>query len=93
MTALDLTDQSNVQGRSPSQRSTTIMTAPTPEPLGRALYTVEEAALVLSFSRAHVYREIRAGRLKALKSGRSTRVSARAIVGYVELLEQEAEEA
>ncbi|MFC0037291.1 helix-turn-helix domain-containing protein [Actinomadura rayongensis] len=62
----------------------------TDPPADKQLYTVEESAVVLSFSRAHLYREIRAGRLKTVKSGRSTRVTTRAIAQFVELLEQEA---
>ncbi|GAA3238221.1 helix-turn-helix domain-containing protein [Actinocorallia longicatena] len=56
----------------------------------KQLYTVAEAAKMLSLSRAHLYREMRAGRLDAVKSGRSTRLTARAIAKFIQLLEREA---
>jgi excisionase family DNA binding protein len=57
---------------------------------GKALYRVTEAIAVLSMSRSAIYEEIRAGRLRLVKRGRSRLISASAIADYVALLEQEA---
>lgn len=59
------------------------------EPLGKALYRVTEAMAVLSLSRSVIYEEIRSGRLRSVKRGRSRLISASAIADYVALLEQE----
>ena len=59
------------------------------EPLGKALYRVPEAMAVLSLSRSVIYEEIRSGRLRSVKRGRSRLISASAIADYVTLLEQE----
>jgi excisionase family DNA binding protein len=57
---------------------------------GKALYRVTEAMIVLSLSRSAIYEEIRSGRLRSVKRGRSRLISASAIADYVALLEQEA---
>ena len=57
----------------------------------RALYRVAEAMDVLSLSRSHFYKEVAAGRITIVKSGRSTRVTAAAVDAYVALLEAEAQ--
>jgi excisionase family DNA binding protein len=57
---------------------------------GKALYRVTEAMTVLSMSRSVIYEEIRSGRLRSVKRGRSRLISASAISDYVMFLEQEA---
>jgi excisionase family DNA binding protein len=57
---------------------------------GKALYRVSEAMAVLSMGRSVIYEEIRSGRLRSVKRGRSRLISASAIADYVTLLEQEA---
>jgi excisionase family DNA binding protein len=44
----------------------------------------------LSMSRSAIYEEIRSGRLRSVKRGRSRLISASAMADYVALLEQEA---
>jgi excisionase family DNA binding protein len=56
---------------------------------GMVLYRVAEAMAVLSMSRSAIYEEIRAGRLRSVKRGRSRLISASAIADYVALLEHE----
>ena len=56
---------------------------------GKVLYRVTEAMDVLSMSRSVIYEEIRSGRLRSVKRGRSRLISASAIADYVALLEQE----
>jgi excisionase family DNA binding protein len=53
------------------------------------LYRVIEATAVLSMSRSTIYEEIRSGRLRSVKRGRSRLISASAIADYVALLEHE----
>ena len=55
----------------------------------KALYRVAEAARLLSLSRSVIYEQIRAGRLRTVKQGRTRLVPASAITEYVTLLEQE----
>jgi excisionase family DNA binding protein len=57
---------------------------------GKMLYRVTEAMAVLSMSRSVIYDEIRSGRLRSVKRGRSRLISASAIADYIALLEQEA---
>jgi excisionase family DNA binding protein len=57
---------------------------------GKMLYRVTEAMAVLSLSRSTIYEEIRSGRLRSVKRGRSRLISASAIADYVALLELEA---
>jgi excisionase family DNA binding protein len=57
--------------------------------LGRQLYKVTDAMVVLSISRSVIYEEIRFGRLRSVKRGRSRLISAAAISDYVALLERE----
>jgi excisionase family DNA binding protein len=54
-----------------------------------ALYTVEEARLILRFSRSVIYELIRSGRLGSVKEGRARRIPATAVRDYVALLEHE----
>jgi excisionase family DNA binding protein len=55
------------------------------EPITARLLTVPEAAAALRISRSSVYQLIRAKQLEIIKIGRSTRVPAAAIDGFVEL--------
>jgi excisionase family DNA binding protein len=56
---------------------------------GKALYRVADAMTVLSMSRSAIYEEMRSGRLRSVKRGRSRLISAAAIADYVALLERE----
>lgn len=58
-----------------------------------ALYTVEDATHVLRLSRAELYEQMSAGRLRFVKVGRARRIPSAAIAEFVALLEKEAEEA
>jgi len=58
----------------------------------QVLYKIPEVMAMLRMSRHVVYEQIRAGRLRIVKQGRATFVTASAIRSYVELLEREAEE-
>ncbi|MBG6101165.1 excisionase family DNA binding protein [Micromonospora vinacea] len=67
------------------------MTAPTIDAPGKALYRITEAMRLLSLSRTVIYEQIRAGRLRTVRQGRSRLVPAAAITAYVDLLEHEAQ--
>ena len=56
----------------------------------KQLYRVADAMVILSMSRTAIYEQIRSGRLRSVKEGRSRLISASAIADYVALLEQEA---
>ncbi|MBK1784557.1 helix-turn-helix domain-containing protein [Prauserella cavernicola] len=56
------------------------------------LYRVTEAMRLLSMSRSVIYEEMRGGRLRFVKRGRSRLVPAVAIDSYVQLLIHETEE-
>jgi excisionase family DNA binding protein len=56
---------------------------------GKLLYRITEAMDVLSMSRSVIYQEMRAGRLRSVKRGRSRFISASAVADYVALLEHE----
>ncbi len=64
------------------------MTRRAPE---QVLYKIPEVMAILRMSRHVVYEQIRRGRLRTVKEGRATFVTAAAIRAYVELLEREAE--
>jgi excisionase family DNA binding protein len=51
-------------------------------------YTVEEAAELLSLSRAHVYRLIELGDLQSVKIGKCRRVTCAQLEAYVSSVEQ-----
>ncbi len=59
----------------------------TPE---QVLYKIPEVMAMLRMSRHVVYEQIRAGRLRIVKQGRATFVTAAAVRDYVALLEHEA---
>ncbi len=56
----------------------------------KALFRISEAMQLLSLSRSVIYEQIRAGRLRTVKQGRTRLVPATAISEYVALLEAEA---
>ncbi|MEQ7008714.1 helix-turn-helix domain-containing protein [Actinopolymorpha sp. B17G11] len=55
------------------------------------LFRVPEAMKILRMSRTVMYEQIRAGRLRSVKQGRSRLITAAAIRDYVALLERESE--
>jgi excisionase family DNA binding protein len=61
---------------------------PTASPLtqpsepGRVLLTVKEAAAQLRFSSGHVYELVRSGNLRAIRAGRTVRISREALVEW-----------
>jgi excisionase family DNA binding protein len=57
--------------------------------LQRRLFTVVEAAQILSISRSKAYELLARGHLPSVRIGRSRRISARAINDYIERLESE----
>lgn len=56
----------------------------------KALYRVTDAMRLLSMSRTVIYEQIRSGRLRSVKQGRTRLIPALAITDYIALLEQEA---
>jgi len=54
------------------------------------LYKISDAVRLLRLSRAFVYRQIKAGRIRTVKEGSATRITAAALADYVSLLEAEA---
>lgn len=60
-----------------------------PEP---RLYDIPDLCRILRLSRSVIYEQIRAGRLRTVKEGRSRRASDKAVRDYINLLEREAEE-
>ena len=65
----------------------TVITEPSPQ----LLYKVADLVTVLRMSRAYVYKQIKAGRLRTVKEGDATFVTAAALADYVALLEREAD--
>jgi len=63
------------------------MTAADPTPV---MFRIATVVKVTGLSRPVIYRQIRAGRLRTVKQGRATLVTADALTEYVRLLEQEA---
>ena len=59
--------------------------------LGRQLYRVPEAMVLLSISRSVIYEQIRSGRLHSVTQGRIRLIPASAITEYIALLEHEAQ--
>ena len=55
------------------------------------MYKIPEVMVMLRMSRHAIYDQIRRGRLRIVKQGRATFVTATAVRAYVELLEREAE--
>jgi hypothetical protein len=71
----------------PATATLTRTTAPAPGPL---LYKVTDAMRVLSMSRTVLYEQIKAGRIRTVKQGRATFITAAALADYIALLEREA---
>jgi excisionase family DNA binding protein len=59
-----------------------------PEP---RLYDIPDLCRILRMSRSLLYEQIRSGRLRTVKQGRSRRASDNAVREYIALLEKEAE--
>ena len=60
--------------------------------MDRLFYRIPEAAQMLGVSRAFLYREIAAGRLKTVKLGAATRIPADELRRYVEQLRADVKE-
>jgi len=60
------------------------------ETIPQLLYTVTDAAAMLSISRAHLYRLMSSNKIKYLKMGRSTRFSHKNLTDYVDKLVKKA---
>lgn len=58
---------------------------------GPLLYKVADAVRLLRMSRAFIYKQIKEGRLRTVKQGGATFITAGAMADYVALLEREAE--
>lgn len=65
------------------------MRATTSGPGWKALYRVPEAMVLLNMSRTVLYEQLRSGRLRSVKRGRTRLIPAEAIADYVALLESE----
>lgn len=57
-----------------------------PAAANRRLYRIPEAMAQLSMSRTVIYEQIRSGRLRSVRQGRSRLIPAEALVDYVSLL-------
>ena len=55
------------------------------------LYRVPEVMRLLSLSRSVIYEQIRVGRLKSVRQGRTRLIPASAITEYVSMLQREAD--
>jgi len=70
---------------------TATLRAPAPGPAAApGLYKIRDVMQLLQMSRSVIYEQIRAGRLRTVKQGRSTFITAAAIADYIELLKREA---
>jgi excisionase family DNA binding protein len=65
------------------------MTPTRTAPTAKDLYRIPEAMRRLSLSRSVIYEQIRTGRLRTVKQGRTRLVPASAIADYIALLERE----
>ena len=59
-------------------------------PGSQLLFRVSEAMKMLATSRSEMYELLRSGRLRSVGRGRSRRITASALLEYVDLLEHEA---
>jgi excisionase family DNA binding protein len=59
-------------------------------PGSQLLFRVSEAMRMLATSRSEMYELLRSGRLRSVGRGRGRRITASALLEYVELLEHEA---
>jgi excisionase family DNA binding protein len=62
---------------------------PTDHSESLVLYRVPDAMRVLNISRTVLFEQLRSGRLRSVKQGRTRLIPASAIHDYVELLERE----
>lgn len=72
------------------------MTTATPDSVGPdelKLYSVKETMTLLNLGKTTVFEQIRTGRLRSVKRGRSRLIPATAIREYIALLEKESQEA
>jgi excisionase family DNA binding protein len=67
------------------------MTITQAAPLGKQLYRVPEAMVLLSIGRSVIYEQIRSGRLRSVTQGRARLIPASAIADYIALLEHESQ--
>jgi excisionase family DNA binding protein len=63
------------------------MTTTEPAPV---MYRIRDVVKLTRLSRSVIYEQIRAGRLRTVKQGTATLITASALEDYVELLEREA---
>ena len=56
------------------------------------LYRVTDVMRMLNMSRSVVFEQLRTGRLRSVKQGRTRLITAAGIRGYIALLEKEADE-
>ncbi len=71
--------------REPGPAGVTLRQQPAP-----MMYKIPEVMVMLRMSRHAIYDQIHRGRLRIVKQGRATFVTAAAVKAYVELLEHEA---
>lgn len=69
----------------------TTTASPTHQPV--QLYKVTDAMRILNLSRTVLFEQLRSGRLRSVKQGRTRLIPATAITEYIVLLEREAEAA
>jgi excisionase family DNA binding protein len=65
-------------------------TVPAIVPGSQLLFRVSEAMEMLATSRSEMYELLRSGRLRSVGQGRGRRITASALLEYVDLLEHEA---
>lgn len=58
---------------------------------GQVMYRISTVVKLTELSRTVIYEQIRAGRLRTVKQGRATRITAAALADYIKLLERETE--
>lgn len=58
----------------------------------KPLYDLNEGFELAGVKRSHGFKEIKAGRLKVIKNGKRTLITAQAIDDYIALLEKETQE-
>jgi excisionase family DNA binding protein len=86
---IDRSLDAHSQGRTVRGDKMTEIKAPAAD---RQLYRVTDVMRMLSMSRSVIYEQLRSGRLRSVRQGRSRRIPAAAIAEYVALLEREAEQ-
>lgn len=58
----------------------------------KPVYELNEGFELLRIGRSHGFKEIKVGRLKVIKNGKRTLITAQAIDDYIALLEKETQE-